>query len=106
MQDTRGHAHATFFQPLLQAPAGKPVRGWVGDIELHVAGKDSPENPRRCRSESYRPQHHGARRGPEECAWLSAVRGARPTSFRCFLGLMATPAYLVARLPNFILASI
>jgi len=40
-----GHArpaYATFFLPLLQAPPGEPVRGWVGAIELHVAGK--PEN--------------------------------------------------------------
>jgi predicted permease len=41
-QDTRGPAYATFFLPLLQAPPGEPVRGWVGAIELHVAGK--PEN--------------------------------------------------------------
>jgi predicted permease len=41
-QDTRGPAYATFFLPLLQAPRGEPVRGWVGAIELHVAGK--PEN--------------------------------------------------------------
>jgi predicted permease len=38
-QDTRGPAYATFFLPLLQAPPGEPVRGWVGAIELHVAGK-------------------------------------------------------------------
>jgi predicted permease len=41
-QDTRGPAYATFFLPLLQAPPGEPVRGWVGAVELHVAGK--PEN--------------------------------------------------------------
>ena len=41
-QDTRGPAYATFFLPLLQAPPGEPVRGWVGVIELHVAGR--PEN--------------------------------------------------------------
>jgi predicted permease len=41
-QDTRGPAYATFFLPLLQTPHGEPVRGWVGAIELHVAGK--PEN--------------------------------------------------------------
>jgi predicted permease len=41
-QDTRGPAYATFFLPLLQAPPGQHVRGWVGAIELHVAGK--PEN--------------------------------------------------------------
>jgi predicted permease len=41
-QDTRGPAYATFFLPLLQAPHGEPVRGWVGAVELHVAGK--PEN--------------------------------------------------------------
>ena len=41
-QDTRGPAYATFFLPLLQTPPGEPVRGWVGAIELHVAGK--PEN--------------------------------------------------------------
>jgi macrolide transport system ATP-binding/permease protein len=41
-QDTRGPAYATFFLPLLQAPPGEPVRGWLGDIELHVAGE--PEN--------------------------------------------------------------
>jgi predicted permease len=41
-QDTRGPAYATFFLPLLQTPRGEPVRGWVGAIELHVAGK--PEN--------------------------------------------------------------
>jgi predicted permease len=41
-QDTRGPAYATFFLPLLQAPSGEPVRGWVSAIELHVAGK--PEN--------------------------------------------------------------
>ena len=40
--DTRGPANATSFLPLLQAPPGEPVRGWVGAIELHVAGK--PEN--------------------------------------------------------------
>jgi predicted permease len=41
-QDARGPAYATFFLPLLQAPPGEPVRGWVGAIELHVAGR--PEN--------------------------------------------------------------
>jgi predicted permease len=41
-QDTRGPAYATFFLPLLQAPPGEPVRGWVGAIELHVVGR--PEN--------------------------------------------------------------
>ncbi len=41
-QDTRGPAYATFFLPLLQAPPGEPVRGWVGAIELHIAGK--PQN--------------------------------------------------------------
>ena len=41
-QDTRGPAYATFFLPLLQAPPGEPVRGWVGTIEMHMAG--SPEN--------------------------------------------------------------
>jgi macrolide transport system ATP-binding/permease protein len=41
-QDTRGPAYATFFLPLLQTPSGEPVRGWVGAIELHVAGK--PQN--------------------------------------------------------------
>ncbi|HKV62668.1 MAG TPA: ABC transporter permease [Candidatus Acidoferrum sp.] len=41
-QDTRGPAYATFFLPLLQAAPGDPFRGWVGAIELHVAGK--PEN--------------------------------------------------------------
>jgi macrolide transport system ATP-binding/permease protein len=41
-QDTRGPAYATFFLPLLQTPPGEPLRGWVGAIELHVAGK--PEN--------------------------------------------------------------
>ena len=38
-QDTRGPAYATFFLPLLQAAPGDPFRGWVGTIELHVAGK-------------------------------------------------------------------
>src|SRR2546426_4041198 len=41
-QDTRGPAYATFFLPLLQTPPGESVRGWVGAIELHVAGK--PQN--------------------------------------------------------------
>jgi len=41
-QDTRGPAYATFFLPLLQTPPGESVRGWVGAVELHVAGK--PEN--------------------------------------------------------------
>jgi predicted permease len=41
-QDTRGPAYATFFLPLLQTPSGDPLRGWVGAIELHVAGR--PEN--------------------------------------------------------------
>jgi ABC-type antimicrobial peptide transport system permease subunit len=41
-QDTRGPAYATFFLPLLQAAPEDPFRGWVGAIELHVAGK--PEN--------------------------------------------------------------
>jgi macrolide transport system ATP-binding/permease protein len=38
-QDTRGPAYATFFFPLLQAPPGEPLRGWVSAIELHVAGR-------------------------------------------------------------------
>ncbi len=38
-QDTRGPAYATFFLPLLQTPSGDHLRGWVGAIELHVAGK-------------------------------------------------------------------
>jgi predicted permease len=41
-QDTRGPAYATFFLPLLQTPSGEQLSGWVGAIELHVAGK--PEN--------------------------------------------------------------
>jgi len=41
-QDTRAPAYATFFLPLLQTPSGEQLRGWVGAIELHVAGK--PEN--------------------------------------------------------------
>jgi predicted permease len=41
-QDTRGPAYATFFLPLLQTPPGQSLSGWVGAIELHVAGK--PEN--------------------------------------------------------------
>jgi predicted permease len=41
-QDTRGPAYATFFLPLVQTPSGDQLRGWVGAIELHVAGK--PEN--------------------------------------------------------------
>jgi len=41
-QDTRGPAYATFFLPLLQTPPGESFRGWVGAIELQVAGK--PEN--------------------------------------------------------------
>jgi len=41
-QDTRGPAYATFFLPLLQTPSGDQLRGWVGAIELRVAGK--PEN--------------------------------------------------------------
>jgi len=41
-QDTRGPAYATFFLPLLQTPSGDSLRGWVGAIELQVAGK--PEN--------------------------------------------------------------
>jgi predicted permease len=40
-QDTRAPAYATFFLPLLQTPSGE-LHGWVGAIELHVAGK--PEN--------------------------------------------------------------
>lgn len=38
-QDTRGPAYATFFLPLLQTPRGESVRGWVGAVELHVAGR-------------------------------------------------------------------
>jgi predicted permease len=41
-QDTRAPAYATFFLPLLQTPSGESLHGWVGAIELHVAGK--PEN--------------------------------------------------------------
>jgi predicted permease len=41
-QDTRTPAYATFFLPLLQIPPGDQLRGWVGAIELHIAGK--PEN--------------------------------------------------------------
>ena len=44
-QDTRGPAYATFFLPLLQTPPGEPVRGWVGAIELHVAGKPESLEP-------------------------------------------------------------
>ena len=41
-QDTRGPAYATFFLPLLQTPPGGPLAGWVGDVELRVAGR--PQN--------------------------------------------------------------
>ena len=41
-QDARVPAYATLFLPLLQTPAGQSLRGWVGAIELHVAGR--PEN--------------------------------------------------------------
>jgi len=41
-QDTRGPAYATFFLPLLQTGPADVLRGWVGAIEMHVAGK--PEN--------------------------------------------------------------
>jgi len=41
-QDTRGPAYPTFFLPLLQVRPAEPLRGWVGAIELHLAGR--PEN--------------------------------------------------------------
>jgi predicted permease len=41
-QDPRSPAYATFFLPLLQTPSGGSLAGWVGALELHVAGK--PEN--------------------------------------------------------------
>ena len=41
-QDTRSPAYATFFLPLLQIPSGDQLRGWVGALELYVAGK--PQN--------------------------------------------------------------
>jgi ABC-type antimicrobial peptide transport system permease subunit len=41
-QDTRGPAYATFFLPLLQTVPADVLRGWVGAIEMHMAGK--PEN--------------------------------------------------------------
>jgi macrolide transport system ATP-binding/permease protein len=44
-QDTRGPAYATFFLPLLQNPRGGPLSGWVGAIELHVAGKPEKLEP-------------------------------------------------------------
>jgi len=44
-QDTRGPAYATFFLPLLQTPPGEPLRGWVGAIELYVAGKPEDLEP-------------------------------------------------------------
>jgi ABC-type lipoprotein release transport system permease subunit len=44
-QDTRGPAYATFFLPLLQTPSGESVAGWVGAIELHVAGKPESLEP-------------------------------------------------------------
>src|SRR5204862_6243043 len=44
-QDARAPAYATFFLPLLQSPPGEPVRGWVGAIELHVAGKPESVEP-------------------------------------------------------------
>jgi predicted permease len=44
-QDTRGPAYATFFFPLLQAPPGEPIRGWVSAIELHVAGRPESIEP-------------------------------------------------------------
>jgi macrolide transport system ATP-binding/permease protein len=44
-QDTRGPAYATFFLPLLQTQPGEPLRGWVGAIELHVAGKPETLEP-------------------------------------------------------------
>jgi predicted permease len=44
-QDTRGPAYAEFCLPLLQTPPGQPVRGWVGAIELHVAGKPESLEP-------------------------------------------------------------
>jgi len=44
-QDARAPAYATFFLPLLQSPPGEPVRGWVGAIELRVAGKPESVEP-------------------------------------------------------------
>jgi predicted permease len=44
-QDTRGPAYATFFLPLLQTPPGETVHGWVGAIELYVAGKPEDLEP-------------------------------------------------------------
>jgi len=44
-QDARAPAYATFFLPLLQSPPGQPVRGCVGAIELHVAGKPESVEP-------------------------------------------------------------
>ncbi len=44
-QDARAPAYATFFLPLLQSPPGEPVRGWVGAVELHVAGKPESVEP-------------------------------------------------------------
>ena len=44
-QDTRGPAYATFFLPLLQTPPGGSLAGWVGAIELYVAGKPGSLEP-------------------------------------------------------------
>ena len=44
-QDTRGAAYATYFLPLLQVPSGDQLRGWVGAIELRVAGKPQTVEP-------------------------------------------------------------
>jgi len=44
-QDTRGPAYATFFLPLLQTPPGGSLAGWVGAIELYVAGKPESLEP-------------------------------------------------------------
>src|SRR6184192_1532820 len=111
-QDTRGPAYATFFLPLLQTPSGESLNGWVGAIELHVAGKPENLEPavRKAVAEvdpnltvlnmmSFGEQV--ARNFNQErlIAWLTELFGALGLMLAC-VGLYGVTAYMVARRTN------
>ncbi len=111
-QDTRGPAYATFFLPLLQTPSGESLHGWVGAVELHVAGKPENLEPAVRKAVAYVDPNltvldmmsfgeQVARNFNQErlIARLTELFGALGLMLAC-VGLYGVTAYMVARRTN------
>jgi predicted permease len=110
--DTRSPAYATFFLPLLQTQSGDGLAGWVGAIELHVAGKPQNLEPAVRKAIAEVDPHltvlsmmsfgeQVARNFNQErlIARLTELFGALGLLLAC-VGLYGVTAYMVARRTN------